>query len=457
MPLLPARAAPLAAAASLAALLALQWQVGHRGWQPGYGLTRELPALVAGDEPHYLVSLSALRAGEGLEVRAAYERSRGGGLDAGRAFRGQLIDHHSLLFDRASGAWGRWSEVYDVRGRTPCAPGALCSPFPASRPELAVRPGVVEVGAHPIAFPALVAAAIAPLAPADADVEARAIEAVMLLAWLGAAATCFAGRRAGMPWGASIAASWLVGAASTWLVYGRSFFAETAIGVALILGLWALQAGRAALVGLAIVAAAAVKPNFALVGGAWILERLWARRPREAVWIACIAAAGGIALLAFNWQTARTLVVAGRDPWNWALGTGPLAYTLLSDQHGLLYFVPWTLVPAFALLRSRPTLAPPADAASALLRQIALPTLVHLGVLALNRNGDGWCYGPRYWVPLLPLLALATVEVARRRGRGIRATVVALAAVALLFAVPAALLYKDSFVGVPFALLLSRP
>src|SRR5882672_9955819 len=127
LPTMPALRAPtaLAVAGSLAALLALQWQVGHLGWTRGSGLTRATPAIVSGDEPHYLVALSALAHGEGLEVRAAYERARGGGLDAGREFQGRLIDHHTLIFDRAAGTWGRWPEVYDVAGRKPCRPGDL--------------------------------------------------------------------------------------------------------------------------------------------------------------------------------------------------------------------------------------------------------------------------------------------------------------------------------------------
>ena len=441
----------LAAPAVLLALLALQWAVGHLAWEGG-GLVQARPGIVSGDEPHYLLTLGSLVRDHDVDVRNDYERSRGGGLDAGLEFRGRLIDHHTLLYSRRTGEWGRWQDVYDVNGRFPCAPGDLCSPFTLKLPErfdLRVSPDLAEVPSHPVGFAALLFALLYPLGVDDADLEPRALEVVMLLSWLGAVATWAAGRRAGLPPWSALAAAALAGAASPWLVYGRSFFAETAIGLFLVLGLWALAAGRSALVGLAIVAAAAIKPNFGLVGFAFVAERLWARRPREAVVIASVAAVGGVAIAALNWSIARTLVVAGRDPWRWALGTWPVGDTLFSDDHGLFLFVPWALLPAWALLRSRPTPAPPASASAALLRQVSLAALVHFAILATNRNGTGWCYGPRYWVPLLPLMALGVATIAETATRTFRVSLVVLALLSLSFSIPAALRYRDAFVARP--------
>ena len=444
----------LAAAAVLLALLVLQWQVGHLAWRPG-GLQRAAPAIVSGDEPHYLLTLGSLLRDGDLDVRKGYERSRGGGRDAGLEFRGQLLDHHTLIWNRYTGAWGRWQGIYDVTGRSPCPPGGLCSPFALRKPEepdLRVSLHTVEVPAHPVTFAALIAGLLWPLSVKDEDLEPRALEAVMVLSWLAAVATWAAGRRAGLSNNAALAAAALACAASPWLVYGRSFFAETAIGLVLVLAVWALQAGRASLVGLAVVAASALKPNFALVGLAFAAERLWAQKRRDAAVIAAFVIAGGAAIAAWNWSVARTLIVAGRDPWRWALGTGPLGAHLFSDDHGLFLFAPWAVLPAWALIRSRPTRQPPPSAKAALLRQVALACLVHLACLSLNRNGTGWCYGPRYWVPFFPLLALAALVLAEGSGRAFRVALGLLAALSLAFSVPAALRYRDAFVARPHEL-----
>jgi hypothetical protein len=241
-----------------------------------------------------------------------------------------------------------------------------------------------------------------------------------------------------------VAAVPLVAYASSFLPYTRSLFAETTIAMTLAAGLWAMQADRPGLAGLCVACAAFLKPPFALVGVAWAAERLWARRPRSAVTIAAVVGAASVALMLFNWMLARRLLVGGAEVLRFGLALDPLVATLFGSKTGVLLFVPWVAIPLVAPLFMRPRTAPPATAEAALLRQIALPTALYLAVLLSLGNTPGVCYGPRYWVPVLPWLGAAAAVVASRH-RALRVPLAIAALVAMAQAVPAALKYVHLF------------
>lgn len=435
-------------AVALALLGWLFWLAGHREWQPDGRLVAIEPRTISGDEPHYLLVLNSLLRDHDLELQDDYRRVRLGSAEAGVGGRGAIFDHHTLFLDKNTGATARWRDVYDWGRRVACPP-ADCQGFLLRMPQFGPRAGIVEVSAHPVAFPALLAAVIAPLRPTPEEAERRAIEVVGLLAWLACVASYFTGRRAGLSREWALAAALLVGACSPFLAYGRSLFSETTIGLSLVLGLWALQAERPALAALAGCAAMWLKPPFAVVGLLWATEQLWARKPRAAVILTLVTGAGWLLLVIFNYALARTPVIAGVEAWRWAVNLEPLANTFLSNNYGVLYFVPWTLLVVIAAVRARPERTPPRDAGQALLRQIALPSLVYVALLCAYSLNPGMCYGPRYWIPLMPWLGLAVVQLAQCRGVCFRSALVVLALLGALIAIPGALRYRMVFVNGP--------
>lgn len=357
----------------------------------------------SGDEPHYLLVTNSLLHDRDLELQEDYRRVEAGGADAGVWFRGVWLHHHTIVVGH-----GLWLKL-------------ACVP-----------PGAVEVPAHPPAFPAMLALLVVPFRPAKDRTEHFAGVAVALLAWLAAVATFAGALRAGLtPRRAAVAAGLLV--ASPWLAYARGFYSEIAIGLALALGFWALQAGRPGLAAAAAAAAAILKPPFALVGAAWIVERWWAGERRAALRMAAVLGAAGLALVAFNVGFAKTPVVAGAEGFVPARSLRWLFGTLFDLKHGLFVFVPWALVAAVDLRRWRAML---------------LPALPYLALVGAHATLGGFCYGPRYWIPFLPWFAIAAAGVS---GRGARIALAGLAIATAAFALPAAVRYSQLFDQVPWA------
>ncbi len=66
-------------------------------------------------------------------------------------------------------------------------------------------------------------------------------------------------------------------------------------------------------------------------------------------------------------------------------------------------------------------------------------------VAAAQASDGGYCYGPRYLLPFLPWIALATVASFRAAPRALRVVIVALAAAGVVIALPGALRYRQVF------------
>jgi len=87
---------------------------------------------------------------------------------------------------------------------------------------------------------------------------------------------------------------------------------------------------------------------------------------------------------------------------------------LTHKTYGLLWYAPWVVCAFWALVRAGWRYAAGDD----ILAAMALPILFNflmLGSLAVafRSFSPGYCYGPRYWVPLLPWLALLSVGSSR--------------------------------------------
>jgi hypothetical protein len=244
-----------------------------------------------------------------------------------------------------------------------------------------------------------------------------------------------------------MASALLLGFASSWLPYARSYFAESPIGLFLVLGFLALRSNRPFLSGIAVGIAMSMKSVFGVFGFAWVLERLWARRYKEAIWLTASIAFCTALQTCFNLVMLRSPVTFGAGGWVSAQGLSSFMETLFHPAHGLVAFVPWTLIPfVWGPFAARPGAkdAPNVLAVDAR-RQLILPLLMTLLVYSVIGWGPGYCYGPRYWIAVLPFLAMLVVDFAVS-GRPWRSHAVGvLAAAGLLIAVPGAIKYQELF------------
>ena len=396
-----------------AALFAIYVVLGHVDYLPDSRIPprhgpfrRGDPYATSGDEPHYMLVINSLLFDRDVRLDADYARVHAGGSDAGQAFRGvRWLGGHSLLVDPATGR--------NVKCSSACRHedyAALAAP----QPDL-----VFQVPAHPLAYPILMAALALPFrAPSPVEAEVLVGRFSILIAFGGVVLAYACARRGGLSSRNAALCAVLLGLASPWLVYLRAYYSESSIGLFLALGFLALQLGRPFLAGLGAGVAMAMKPVFLLVALAWIAERLWARRPREAIALAGSSGLCAIALLAVNMAVLHTPLVGGAGPIFWSTDPWSLIDPLLEPTHGLFLFAPWTIVPfawaPFALRRSD------SDGEGRLSvearRQIVLPSLACAAAFGSLGFGPGLCYGPRYFVPLLPLLALLAVDFAFAKG-----------------------------------------
>ena len=417
--------------ASFGLLLLMFLVLSRIEWSPGVGFSVIRPTVRMGDEPQYLLIINSLLFDHDLQLQDDYARVAGGGMDAGIRIRGARIDHHSILVNRRTGRVA-YTSVDATERAAPCDPAF-------SPPE-----DNYEAPAHPVAFSALIALAIAPLRPDLAHVEGDAALVLALIAWLGALATYMAGRRLGMTRSRAMVATMLLVAASPWLPYSRSFFSESTIGLVLILTVWAFNADRISLAGFGAGFAAILKPPFAVIGAGLVINEIVAGRRGNAAKLLIGWASCGVGLVVFNYWLAKTPVISGSLGFT-PFGVYHLYDTFLEPLHGLFYFAPWTVFVFLAVpyaLRNNST-------ALGLVRQLALPLAFY--IILLSSTGPGLCYGPRYWVPFLPWFALATVQIMERARRPAVLACAVLVLLSALIAIPGALRYPEMFSKLPWA------
>ena len=405
----------------LAAYLFVPWA----RWSPATGFELKSPRVRSGDEPHYLLIVNSLLQEHDLLLGDDYRRVRAGGAEAGLDLRGDELDHHTILVDASGHAL--WQRVYDWR--THLAQGGFAR----------LQPGfdhAVEAPAHPPAFPALVALVLLPLRLSPGALEPWAISVVALLSFASLIALYAAARRAGFSEREGLVAVLLAGIGSPLLPYARSFFSEPAIGLALSLALWARLSGRPRLCGALCFAAAAFKPPFGLAAVGWALtgDRSQGKQLIETFAALCAG------LLLFNLGLAHTAVISGTAGFEPAIGPSDLGMLFFSNNHGLLAFAPWAAAGLFVAARAAVRGEPGP------LRELswgAAPVLLVFAVAQVEAGG--FCYGPRYLVPFLPWLALATVAAWREAGARWRAVIAALAIAGAAIAIPGAVRYRDLF------------
>lgn len=409
--------------------------MGHLNWWPGNGVWGRprgfeisRPWLTGGDEPFYMMMIHSLRDDGDIRLDDEYESVRRGGVQAGNSIAGFDIEGHSILVNPRTGR--------SIKCFVKCTPEEIA--FVGEPPSAHFK-----VSAHPAAYPALLALLTLPFRPSAREVDPLVGTFSIVFAIVGLVLTYVAGRRCGFSQRAALGAMLLVGFASPWIVYMRSYFTEIPIGICFVLGLIAMRRDRPVLAGIAVGVAAAMKPVFILFGFAWIIERLWAKNLRAALLLAASVGVCGLALVAVNLRTIHVPIASGAIPVSAAHDLGSLWDTFYEPEHGLFVFVPWTVPAIFwGLSASRKSVV---DSRAGVLtvearRQIILPFLLCLAVYAAISYGPSWCYGPRYYVPFMPFFALLVVDwiMAERKAvaRGILAVVVAFSAFVAITAAP---------------------
>jgi len=394
---------------------------------PSLGFVHVHPGAVSGDEPHYLMITNSLLFDKDLEVQDDYERVAEGGLEAGARFRGTQLDHHTVVINRRTGHHATGAVIRDKWQRNPA-------------PEFAPSKDVYEVSAHPITFPTLLALVIWPFGPTLESSENEAAIALGTVAWLGVLSTYFFARRLGLSRISAMGSASLLLMASPWLAYARSYFREPTIGLSFIMMLWAAVADWPISIALSAALAAALKPAYIFVGGCFVGEAFREGRWKISVKIGVLLAAAMLAFVIFSLMLRRTIVRSG---WRMLLDVRGRFDTLFDSRNGLFVFVPWTALGLLSCFRNSFSFS----RKDRPLRLMAGPLAINLFATSAFAPGD--CYGPRYWIPFLPWLAIASIVGFQRSGFAMRTLAVAAIVLSVTIAIPGALSYPELFNKTP--------
>ncbi len=259
----------------------------------------------------------------------------------------------------------------------------------------------------------------APVALARLIPGAGLASSAMLLNSLATALTAFflilSAARLGYSQRASVTAGLLYGLATYAWVYAKTMFSEPLVALGWMILVWLLlgeiNGRRALLAGVAMAATVAIRPASILLALPFALL-LWDRRPavllRRLLWYGLPIALTGLALLAFNWQRFGDPLQFGySETFNGSLLAG-LAGFLWSPDRSIFLFAP----PLLALFWAFPAFIRSHGALGWRLLAIAAFTVVLYAFWPVFWGGPVW--GPRYVLPVLPLLLLLTLPAVER-------------------------------------------
>jgi len=146
-----------------------------------------------------------------------------------------------------------------------------------------------------------------------------------------------------------------------------------------------------------VVLASLFRPAFGVFGAGLVIERAYRRQWRDAAQMTAVLAVGTAAVLAWNQWLAHVWLIPS------SLGLAdPVAYSTVAYNfffaplYGVVWFCPWVLAALWAL---RHDLA------------LAVGLALYVAVVVAFKSADpAASYGPRYWVSVLPLLAVMTAQ-----------------------------------------------
>jgi hypothetical protein len=380
--------------ALLVFLLLLPQAFSYRGAQSPLGLAR----VHSGDEPHYLVQVSSLVRDGDLDISNNYEWAAAGEDDAGLIFRGQPLQRHMSALTK--GGFVTWSEYYRTEGWKPGA-GRRTQP---PRIHGKGTPPKFRYSWHPEGI-ALLLAPVWAVAGSTTLLEPAVVFgsalATLVAVW---AFYLLAGffTKDRLVLSLALFATFL--GTPLWH-YSRAVFTEP------YLACFAVSAYAIAyrskypwLAGIPIGLGVLMKVFFVILAVPLVVLFLYRRRFRD-ILLASIFVAGAGGYFAFTNATRWGSPFAQPIPtlFDW---TFPHFFDILLDgQHGLLPFAPiaaLALVGWVLLLKERTGEA----------WAIAVGALLYYLVLSSWEIwGGGFCYGPRYLVPLIPLLMIGLVRM----------------------------------------------
>ena len=419
-------------AAFFAVLLLMFWSVTHLDLRSDGRLQVTSPRVIDGDEPHYLLVLNSILFDHDLELQDDYLRAQHG-LDAGGV---PLFAHHSIIVNRKTGRHGIW---FQHRWDRDLGPG----------------PDVYEVSSHPVAYPLLLAALLAPFHPKMSEVQGEASVVMVIICWLGAVFTYLLARKVGMDRGYALFATAVLAFASPWLAYTRSYYSEPPIGLFTTIALYALEAGNPIFAATAAAIAGIFKPPFFLIGGGFAIALLLEKRWRDVSVTVVTVGLFAVALMTFNYWLSRTPIISGNGTGPWPFGSDTardfrvLEDTLIGSSHGLFTWTPWTILALVSIGSAFWS----GSTSTRLLREMFFPIVLYLALLGASNFGPGACYGPRYWVPFLPWMAVAAIDRFRLAGATWRLIFVVLLIAGAPISIVGALRYPQMFSRPPWLLL----
>lgn len=335
-------------------------------------LTR--PAVVGGDEPHYLLLAHSIATDGDLTLDDDYDAVESGSAAAGDRFRGKKLDRHLVEYD------GR--RVFSH----PIGLPLILSPFLAL--QQAIAPGAAPD------IPAVLLVLIVTFAALLAGIDLLAL-------------------RCGDRSAAAIAALAVYFSTPLWF-YSRTLFAEPLLWSFAILACWCIARDRWIAASIALALLFAVKEIGVVLIAATLVFAAVRFGTRRALALSVAP------LLAFVAWIAKNVAVYGHplttaQPWQWGNPLDGATGLLIDGRNGLLVFAPLTLAVAAVVLLRRMRW----DAAAV---TAAATCLVWFAIAAswVDWRG-GSSYGPRLIVPILPLLAIPLVDAWRGLPQPLRA------------------------------------
>jgi len=430
--------------AALALLLLAPLAVSRSATKP---LWPGLPGVLSGDEPHYLVMVHSVIDDGDFDLANNYRDVHRGGLQAGRVFAGEPLDHHVNWYE--DGRLVKWWQVYEM-DPDGWARDDEGHPVPTVRRGAEYRPTAGgEYSQHPVGLAVL----LAPFLFAFRN-TALVEPAALLCSGLATVGGCWAWCRLAGPYAKSpahlSAAAAVAYLGSPLWHYGQTLFSESFLAFFCVAAFAAaLRAEGFFVAGLFVGAGVLVKTPFGLIALPLVVDAVLRRNLRQALACAAPVVAAGCLLMFWNERMYGGWL---RSPQEWEAGStleGVLGLAF-SRGHGILLSTPSLALAALAFpgwLRRYPREAVLTAAAAVLYGGLMASWLQWWG---------GTCYSARLILPVVPLLFLPLASLFDSRlwgaSRAFRAAAVAVMAVSVAFGAVAAFGCDYVWVRQPFDL-----
>jgi len=362
-----------------------------------------LPLVTSGDEPHYLVMLHSLVSDHDLDLSNNYDRARQGSVEIGVGRAGAAIDHQVAWYG-ADGSLRNWDSVYyyarDARGKA-LPPPTLPERKPDAPSEFEGKP---QYSQHPPGLPLLLAPLVYP-ARGTAWVEHLSIVWSTLATLACALLLRELLRGLSSDRGLVNATTLLAILGSPTWHYGRTLFTEPWLALCAVGALMlATRENAFFLAGLLLALGIQLKPPFALLAGPLFIDRVLARDAKRAALFA-LPIALSVALVLYENQLFFGAPLRAGQPWESGNFLTGAVGGLFSLEHGLIPFCPALLV----ALAGFPALFRDHRREAWLVVGMSVPHCLLMWFYYCWWGG--YCYGPRYLAPIIPLLFLGALKV----------------------------------------------